>query len=130
MDGGIITLPLRAGAGWTRFWLRAGLDVAGCALNIGGKVAAAASGAAGRASDAVTWGRPAATLDVAGRNPLDVADRKPLDVAGRKPGPVRERAPVREPGPVRVRAPVRDRQTVLAAAQRSLKIKTGRGSPD
>jgi len=55
MDGGIITLPLRASFGGVRVLLR----TAGCAAKLGGKATAAATRTAARVSDTLTWGRPA-----------------------------------------------------------------------
>ncbi len=63
MDGGIITLPLRASVGWTRLLLRAGVEVAGCAVKAGGRVAAAATDLVGGAGDGLSSARPAPTVD-------------------------------------------------------------------
>jgi hypothetical protein len=77
VDGGIITLPLRASVGWTRLLLRTGVDVAGCAVKAGGKVAAAATDLVGGTGDALSSARPAPTVDA----------------------PASDGAPVREPAP-------------------------------
>jgi hypothetical protein len=67
MVGGITTLPLRAGIGYTRFVLRIAGDAAGCAAKISAKAVVTATEAvgraAGRASDEAAWGRPAPPLD-------------------------------------------------------------------
>ena len=54
MDGGIITLPLRISLGGARVLLR----TAGCAAKLGGRATVAATRAAARVSDTVTWGGP------------------------------------------------------------------------
>src|ERR1700749_1854043 len=59
MDGGIITLPLRASFGGVRVLLR----TAGCAAKLGGKATVAATRTAARVSDTVAWGRPAPTFE-------------------------------------------------------------------
>jgi hypothetical protein len=195
MDGGIITLPLRAGVGWTRLVLRAGVDLAGCAVRLGGKVAAAATDALGRTDAAGRTGDAAAPEQQPA--PASAPDLTPLadlahPAAQAPPPPVFDAPPLRgldepaepahvsaepelvsevaEPGAedgagasVAIAEPwpgydrmqakqvisrlagatsaelaavelyessKRDRQTVRAAAQRSLKTKTGRGSPD
>ncbi|MGZ4232400.1 MAG: hypothetical protein ACXVVQ_13370 [Solirubrobacteraceae bacterium] len=200
MDGGIITLPLRAGVGGTRVLIRA----VGCAAKLGGKATVAATRTAARVSDTVAWGRPAPSFEPPAEAPAPVvsdlrkapsfpqpsvngdlteppqtqAPRAP-DIApppeppaepvhvSREPELVQEVAEpgvedgagaevtVGEPWPEYSRMTAkqvierladatpaelaavqlyesinRDRQTVRAAAERNLKSKTGRGSPD
>lgn len=187
MDGGIITLPLRAGFGGARLLLRTTASAVGCAAKLGERV-----------SDSIAWGQPAPTLEPApGPEPgpppappaapiapdsSNGAVTEPLVVqpppppspppappphVSEEPELVRE---VAEPGAedgagasIHVAEPWpgysamtakdviarladatpaelaavelyeginRDRQTVRAAAERYLKTKTGRGSPD
>jgi hypothetical protein len=192
VHGGIMTLPLRAGVGWTRFVLRAGVDLAGCAGKAGGKVVAAATGAVSRSGDepaAYAYDAPPAPAFVEPAEPTRVievpAERAPVieEPAAPVTPPVEEPAEpahvseepelvselaepgaedgagasitIAEPWPgydqmqakqvisrLAAATPAelaaiqlyessnRDRQTVRAAAQRSLKTKTGRGSPD
>jgi hypothetical protein len=186
MDGGIITLPLRAGLGGARLLLRTAASVVGCAATLGERV-----------SDSVAWGQTAPTLEPA-PEPLPApkpepaspvasdsnngAVTEPLIVQPPPPPPAPPAAPphvseepelvleVAEPGAedgagaaIHVAEPWpgyaamtakdviarladatpaelaavelyestnRDRQTVRAAAERYLKTKTGRGSPD
>jgi hypothetical protein len=215
MDGGIITLPLRASVGWTRFLLRIAGGAAGCAVKLGGKAAVAATEAvgraAGRANDEADWVSPAPPLKAPSPG-RESAEPTPPDITGpsrasngasssftepvtvpRPPATLPESARpspavVSEPSPAHVseeaelvseiaepgaedgagasisiaepwsgyrqmsarqvisrladattaelaaielyEASNRNRQTVRAAAQRSLKIKTGRGSSD
>jgi hypothetical protein len=63
MDGGIITLPLRVGAGGARVVLRTAAGAAGCAAKLGGRATVAATQAAARVSDTLTWGRPAPSFE-------------------------------------------------------------------
>ncbi len=198
-----MTLPLRAGVGWTRFVLRAGVDLAGCAVKAGGKVVAAGTGAVSRSGDepaayAYDAPPPPAFVEPAAPAPVIVRARPepaPVSEESAEPAPVIEvpaapvTPPVQEPAEpahvseepelvselaepgaedgagasIRVAEPWpgydqmqakqvisrltaatpaelaaiqlyegsnRDRQTVRAAVQRSLKTKTGRGSPD
>jgi hypothetical protein len=214
MDGGIITLPLRASVGWTRLLLRIAGGAAGCAVKLGGKAAVAATEAVGRAAvragDEGEWVPPAPPVDVPSPGRETVAptppnipgpsrasngasssftepvavprppdtlpeSARPSPAVASEPSPahVSEEAElvsefadpgaeegagasisIAEPWPGYRRmnasqvisrladatpaelaaielyeASNRNRQTVRAAAQRSLKIKTGRGSP-
>ena len=199
MDGGIITLPLRAGFGGARLLLRTAATATGCAAKLGSKATVAATRTAARVSDTVTWGRPAPSFEPPAESAApvvsdlraapepsvngDLTEPRVPDIA---PPPEPEPPPpaepvhvseepelvqeVAEPGAedgagaaVTVREPWpgysrmtakqvierladatpaelaavqlyesinRDRQTVRAAAERNLKSKTGRGSPD
>ncbi len=71
-----MTLPLRAGVGWTRFVLRAGIDVAGCAVKAGGKLVGAAAHAAGGAG-AATADRPGDRFDAPAGEPAVVREPAP-----------------------------------------------------
>ncbi|MGZ4331477.1 MAG: hypothetical protein ACXVXL_26175 [Solirubrobacteraceae bacterium] len=208
MDGGIITLPLRVGAGGTRALLRTAASATGCAAKLGARAAVATTRAAVRVSDRVTWGRPAPSFEPpAEAATAVVSDLRPApsvpehSVNGDLTEPPRTQtprvpdiAPPPEPEPEPPAEPVhvsrepelvqevaepgaedgagaavtvgepwpgyarmtakqvierladatpaelaavqlyesinRDRQTVRAAAERNLKSKTGRGSPN
>jgi hypothetical protein len=186
VDGGIITLPLRASVGWTRLLLLAGVDVAGCAVKAGGKVAVAATHLVGGAGDALSSARPAPIVDAPASDGAPAGEPAPPPAFDRpapatpsfdqpaEPAHVSEEpelvsefaepgaedgagasVTIAEPWPGYDQMPAgqviarlasatpaelaavqlyessnRDRQTVRAAVQRSLKTKTGRGSPD
>jgi hypothetical protein len=208
MDGGIITLPLRVSVGGARVLLRTAASATGCAARLGGKVTVAAMRTAARASDTVTWGRPAPSFEPPAERAAPVVSdlRVAPPVPGRsvngdlsepprtQPPRVPDIAPPPEPEPPAPVEPVhvseepelvrevaepgaedgagasvtvdepwpgyarmtakqvierladataaelaavqlyesinRDRQTVRAAAERNMKSKTGRGSPD
>jgi hypothetical protein len=188
MDGGIITLPLRAGVGGARLLLRTAASAVSCAATLGERV-----------SDSIAWGQPAPTLEPApGPSPEPAPEPAPPVASGSSNGAVTEplavQPPPPPPPPARPPAPRhvseepelvrevaepgaedgagatvniaepwtgysamtakqvidrlaastpaelatvelyesanRDRQTVRAAAERYLKTKTGRGSPD
>jgi hypothetical protein len=57
MDGGILTLPLRASFGGARVLLRTAASATGCAAKLGGKATVAATRTAARVSDTVLGGR-------------------------------------------------------------------------
>jgi hypothetical protein len=65
MDGGIITLPLRAGLGGARVLLRTAASATGCAARLGGKATIAATRTVARVSDTVKWGRSGASFEPA-----------------------------------------------------------------
>lgn len=73
MDGGIITLPLRASLGGARVLLRTAATATGCAAKLGGKATVAATRTAARVSDTVTWGRPAPSFEPPAEAPPEPA---------------------------------------------------------
>jgi hypothetical protein len=107
MDGGIITLPLRASFGGVRVLLR----TAGCAAKLGGKATVAATRTAARVSDTVAWGRPAPTFEPPAESAAPVvSDLRPApehSVNGDLSEPrVPDVAPPPEPPPPTPKAPV------------------------
>jgi hypothetical protein len=205
MDGGIITLPLRASFGGARVLLRTAAGATGCTAKLGVRATVAATRAAARVSDTVAWGRPAPSFEPPAEAatpvvsdlrsvpehsvngdlsepPRTQATRVPDIAPPPEPEPPSPEEPahvseepelvqevaergaedgagatvtVDEPWPGYARMTAkqvierladatpaelaavqlyesfnRDRQTVRAAAERNLKSKTGRGSPD
>jgi hypothetical protein len=126
VDGGIITLPLRAGVGWTRLLLRAGVDVVGCAVKAGGKVADQALAAVRQPSSPAFDVPPARPVDERAEPWPGYDQLRASQVIAR----LASATPAELAAVQLYESGNRDRQTVRAAMQRSLKTKTGRGSPD